>query len=136
MSKAEPTAAISRATANGVLVVIHKKEISVLRVFCTRKTMSRMVSRAAAMRATQALPVRVRGTRPDRPAWGWDIGVGMICSAGAEVPMSEGGGAAVAGGWPLGAVRVREKRDMTDHLLPRLLPEGLAPQEWDVVTTG
>jgi hypothetical protein len=65
VSSTAPTAAISRATASGVLPVIHKKEISVLRVFCIRNTISKMVSKAAAMRAAQALPARVRGTRPD-----------------------------------------------------------------------
>jgi hypothetical protein len=53
-----------------VLVVIHKNEISVLRVFCTKKTISSTASRAAAIRATQALPVRVRGTRAGCVAWG------------------------------------------------------------------
>jgi hypothetical protein len=76
VSKTDPTAAINNATASGVLVVIHRNEISVLRVFCTKKTISSTARSAAPMRATQAAPVRVCGTRADGDSCGGSSGVG------------------------------------------------------------
>ncbi len=47
---------------DGVLVVIHRNEISVLRMFCTRKMISSTARRAAVTRTDHAAPVQVCGT--------------------------------------------------------------------------
>jgi hypothetical protein len=87
-----PDGGDEQCNGSGALVLIHRKEISVLWVFCTRKTISRTARSAAAMRAAQAAPVRVRDTRPGDPAGDWTGCGEMSCSVGADVPASAGWG--------------------------------------------